>query len=82
MSKDDPRMHGGNTPGMVGGRGHERFEDPVQLNHPEPGADQPGMKGRREEETGDMGKPQPSALGGETATTTGNAETPEDEREG
>ena len=80
MSKDDARMHGGNTPGMVGGRGHERFEDPMRLNHPEPGEDQPGMKGQRREETGDMREKQPSALGGDTATTTGTNETPADEK--
>ena len=40
------------------------------------------MKGKREEETGDMREHQPSALGGETATTTGTAQTPKDERDG
>ena len=82
MSKDNARMHGGNTPGMVSGRGHERHEDPVRLNHPESGEDQPGMKGQRVEETGEMRKAQPSALGGHTATTTGTEQTPKDEREG
>ena len=82
MGKDDARMHGHNTPGMVGGRGHEREEEPVRLNHPEPGEDQPGMKGERREETGDMrDRHQPSALGGETATTTGTRQTPPDERD-
>ena len=68
---DDKRMHGGNTPGMVGGRGHERHEEPVRLNHPEPGEDQPGTTGEASatDTTSDMGDlHQPSALGGETAT--------------
>ena len=81
MSKDNARMHGHNTPGMVGGRGHERHEDPVRLNHPEPGEDQPGMKGQRREETGDMREEQPSALGGHTATPTSTERTPKDERD-
>ncbi len=82
MSKADIRKHGGNTPGMVGARGHERHEEPVRLNHPEPGEDQPGMKGQSMEATGDMhDRHQPSTLGSETATTTGTARTPDDERD-
>lgn len=68
---DDKRMHGGNTPGMVGGRGHERHEEPVRLNHPEPGEDQPGTTGKAAmtDTTSDMDDlHQPSALGGGTAT--------------
>lgn len=69
---DDKRMHGGNTPGMVGGRGHERHEDPVRLNHPEPGEGQPGTPGSvggRLDTTSDMrDRHQPSTLGSETAT--------------
>lgn len=81
MSKDDPRMHGHNTPGMVGGRGHERHEEPVRLNHPEPGED--GAPTDRSDTTGSMrDRHQPSALGGETATRSGTAPTPPDEREG
>lgn len=67
---DDRRMHG-NTPGLVGGRGHERHEEPVRLDHPEPGEDQPGTTGGddRLDATSDMDDlHQPSALGGETAT--------------
>ena len=82
MSKDDTRKHGGNTPGMVGGRGHERHEEPVRLNHPEPGEEQPGMKGQPVDTTSDVhDRHQPSALGGETATRSGTARTPEDERD-
>lgn len=69
---DDQRMHGGGTPGMVGGRGHERHEEPVRLDHPEPGEDQPGKTGHKPDPldtTADMDDlHQPSALGGETAT--------------
>lgn len=68
---DDKRMHGHNTPGMVGGRGHERHEEPVRLNHKEPGEDQPGTTGggNRLDTTSDMDElNQPSALGGHTAT--------------
>lgn len=82
MSKDDPRKHGGNTPGMVPGRGHEHFEDEVRLNHREPGEDQPGTTGGRTHDSTDdvTDRHQPSALGGHTATTTGREKTPADER--
>lgn len=80
MAKDDIRMHGGNTPGMVGGRGHERHEEEVRLNHPEPGESTVPMAGS--EETDAMrDRHQPSALGGETATRSGTAPTPPDERD-
>ena len=67
---DDQRMHGGNTPGMTGGRGHERHEEPVRLNHDEPGEDQP--KSEAGDTTSDMrDRHQPSALGSETSTRSG-----------
>lgn len=80
MSNDEVRKHGHNTPGMVGGRGHERHEDEVRLNHPEPGEDGVTMAGA--ESTSSMrDRHQPSALGGETATRSGTAQTPQDERD-
>jgi hypothetical protein len=45
MARDDERMHGGNTPGMVPGRGHERSEEPVRLGEREPGAPAPDTTG-------------------------------------
>lgn len=79
---DDKRKHGGNTPGTVPGRGHERHEEPVRLNHPEPGEDQPGMKGRARNDMDDAADhEQDSALGGHVATTSGLATTPADERD-
>ena len=81
---DDKRMHGHNRPGMVGGRGHERHEEPVRLDHPEPGEDQPGLAGQgspRGDTTSDMrDRHQPSALGSDTATRSANRPTPDDER--
>ena len=79
---DDKRMHGGNTPGMVGGRGRERHEEPVRLNHPEPGEDQPGTTGKAEmtDTTSDMEDlHQPSALGGETATRSAKERSSDDD---
>ncbi len=85
MARDDQRMHGGNTPGMVPGRGHERQEDPVRLDTREPGTGTPDL-------TGDAAVPpgravssteertQDSALGGHTATRSGTARTPADEK--
>ena len=73
---DDQRKHGGTTPGMVPGRGHERHEEPVRLNHPEPGEERSGMKGKARDDmdpSGDHG--QDSALGGHVATTGGTGET-------
>ena len=81
---DDKRMHGGDTPGMVGGRGHERHEDPVRLNHPEPGEEQPGTPGSPEgrlDSASDMrDRHLPSALDGETATRSVEAGAEEDDQ--
>lgn len=64
---DDRRMHGHDTPGLVPGRGHERHEEEVRLNHPEPGEEQPPAV--HDDTTDDMrDRHQPSALGDETAT--------------
>jgi hypothetical protein len=50
MSKDDRRMHGGDTPGLAGRRGHERHEEPVRLDgRPEPGSSRPVLDGPAED---------------------------------
>lgn len=72
---DDQRMHGGNTPGMAPGRGHERHEEPVRLDHPEPGDDASKAGTETGDTTSDMrDRHQPSALGGETATRSSTAQ--------
>lgn len=85
MARDDQRMHGHNTPGMVSGRGHERDEEPVRLGEREPGASGPDgggdaavPPGRAVDSTaeGEQG----SALGGHVATRSGTAPTPDDEK--
>jgi hypothetical protein len=45
MAQDDRRMHGGDTPGLVPGRGHEHGEEPVRLGEREPGAPAPDLTG-------------------------------------
>lgn len=83
MATDDRRMHGGNTPGMVPGRGHERHEEPVRLGQPEPGADPlppedgPTRDLKRDLESGDD---QESALGGHVATRSATTPTPDDDK--
>lgn len=66
MATDDKRMHGGNTPGLVPGRGHERHEAPVRLGVVEPGADDPPLDGPAQDLIRDLnaGGEQGSALGG------------------
>jgi len=83
MADDDRRMHGDNTPGLVKGRGHERHEDPVRLNHPEPGEDKPLGAGEHAPPRGDSmrDRHQPSALGGEVATRSNTTRTPEEDRD-
>lgn len=50
MSTDDTRMHGGNTPGLVPGRGHERHEEPVRTDGTrEPGEAAPNLDGPTED---------------------------------
>ncbi|RHW16754.1 hypothetical protein D1610_13570 [Sphingomonas gilva] len=72
----DRRMHEGRKPGLDEEREHERHEEPVD-----------GLAGRERGvaaeggEVSDMrDREQPSALGGDVATRSGTAETPEDER--
>ena len=85
MSTDDKRLHGGNTPGMVPGRGHQRHEEPVRLGRPEPGtaADAP-VDGPTQDMVRDLDRNaadqgQDSALGGHVGTRSGTASTPDDE---
>ena len=83
MARDDRRMHGGNTPGLVPGRGHERREEPVRLGEREPGTEPPDLTGdaAMPEETGSTtDRHQPSVLGGDVATRSGTAHTSEDEQ--
>ena len=85
MSTDDARMHGGNTPGLVPGRGHQHREEPVRLDGPEPGAaaarplDGPAHDLVRGLDRNDTGSDQDSALGGHVGTRSGTASTPDDE---
>lgn len=79
MSTDDRRMHGGNTPGLVPGRGHERHEEPVRLGRAEPGATPEAPDGDTETLPGTRavsqtaGQPEDSALSGHVATRSGTA---------
>lgn len=87
MARDDQRMHGGNTPGLVPGRGHERHEDPVteadRIGAGED-ADRRGTNDDLPSKAGEdvTGGAPASALGGEVATRSGTQETPDDERTG
>lgn len=76
--EDDRRMHEGDKPGLAPERGHERHEDTVAEGD---------NIGREEAEAGGSGgadsvtdREQPSALGGDVATRSGTAPTPEEER--
>ena len=85
MARDDQRMHGHNTPGLVPGRGHERHEEPVRLGRKEPGAKAPDLTGDAEVPDGRIapsaaGHDQESALGGHVATRSGTARTPRDKK--
>ena len=71
MAKDDIRMHGGNTPGMNPGRGHERHEDPVASGDAigtEPEMPRDGDQRDAEAAGSTTDREQDSALGGHTAT--------------
>lgn len=85
---DDQRMHGGNTPGMVPGRGHERHEEPYTPEVDGIGTEQDPAKRVAHGGHGPAGEdrtdapPGESALGGHVATRSGTAKTPKDERTG
>lgn len=85
MADSDRRMHEGRTPGLVPGRGHEHHEDPV-TDADAIGTPAPPPRSTDQSETEEAGttvdREQASALGGETATRSGTAPTPEDERRG
>ncbi len=82
MAKDDQRMHGGDTPGLVPGRGHERHEEPVRLGDREPGETDMAMTDTDAEEPGSTrDRSQESALGGDVATRSSTAPTPPNERD-
>ncbi|PTQ13176.1 hypothetical protein CLG96_03345 [Sphingomonas oleivorans] len=84
----DQRKHGHNYPGLAPGRGHERHETPMRLDNAEPGRDQPDLTGdaaipagaKAVSSTAD--REQPSVLGGDVATRSGTAPTPDDEKSG
>ena len=84
MARDDERMHGHNTPGMVPGRGHEHAEEPVRLGEREPGSEAPKPVGDaaipRDAGSSTEDREEESALGGHTATRSGTAPTPDDEK--
>jgi len=70
--RGDERMHGGDTPGLVPGRGHERHEEPVRLGDREPGASNDDEAAPERDGS--------DALGGEAAARSGTARSPEDEQ--
>lgn len=75
---DDQRMHGGDTPGEVPGRGHEHHEEPMDGMTPGSRSPAPADGGSGNADMRD--RHQPSTLGSETATRSGTSETPPDER--
>ena len=84
----DQRMHGHNTPGMAGARGHERHEQPYMPDADAIGTEQDPAKRVAHGGHGPAGvdrtdaPPGESALGGDVATRSGTGETPDDERAG
>lgn len=84
MARDDQRMHGGDTPGLVPGRGHETHEEPVGSDGQEPGADAPELTGEAalpdQAGSSTTDRQQGSAPGGDVATRSGTIATPDDEQ--
>lgn len=78
--RDDRRMHEGDKPGLVAGRGRERHEEPVRLDNAAPGEELVTPEGLRREQ-GEREPAARSAPGGHVAPRSDPAITFAEERE-